>query len=52
MLEMLNIFEVKRNDTFSWDCNQDLQTVNKAEIQFSKDVDILMTLLAGRLTVR
>ena len=46
----VNTFEVKRNDTFPWDTKSRLpnkQAVNKAENQLSKDLDILMALLAG-----
>ena len=45
MLQMLNIFEVKRNDSKSRPPNK--QAVDKAENQLPKDVDILMALLAG-----
>ena len=46
----VNVFEVKRNDTFPWDTKSrppNKQAVNKAENQLTKDVDILMALLAG-----
>ena len=50
MLKMLNIFELKRNDTFSRAIKSrppNKQAVNKAENQLSKDMYILMALLAG-----
>ena len=46
----VRVFEVKRNDTFPWDTKSrppNKQAVNKAENQLTKDVDILMALLAG-----
>ena len=46
----VNIFEVKRNDTYAWDTKTrppNKQAVNKAENQLTKDVDIVMALLAG-----
>ena len=44
------ICEVKRADTYPWQTKNSLpnkQAVNKAENQLTKDVDILMALLAG-----
>ena len=46
----VRVFEVKRNDTFPWDTKSrppNKQAVNKAENQLTKDLDILMALLAG-----
>ena len=46
----VRVFEVKRNDTFPWDTKSrppNKQAVNKAENQLTKDVDILIALLAG-----
>ena len=46
----INIFEVKRKDTFPWDTvprYPNKQAVNKAENQLTEDVDILMALMAG-----
>jgi len=44
------IFEVKRADTFPWKANEvppNKQAVNKAEIQLTKDVKFLKSLMAG-----
>merc|ERR1719341_3205888 len=44
------IFEVKRADTFPWKADEALpnkQAVNKAEIQLTKDVKFLKSVLAG-----
>ena len=44
------ICEVKRADTFPWQAEGSLpnkQAVNKAENQLTKDVDVLMAILAG-----
>ena len=44
------IFEVKRADTYPWqnECKlPNKQAVNKAENQLTKDVDVLMAILAG-----
>merc|ERR1712020_477011 len=46
----VHIFEVKRSDTFPWDTKPrppNKQAVNKAENQLTRDMYILMTLLAG-----
>ena len=46
----VNIFEVKRSDTNPWQTGCSLpnkQAVNKAEIQLTKDLDVLMAILAG-----
>ena len=46
----ITIFEVKRADTFPWQARGSVpnkQAINKAENQLSKDLDILMTILAG-----
>ena len=44
------IFEVKRADTYPWQTksvNPNKQAVNKAESQLTKDLDVLMAILAG-----
>ena len=44
------IFEVKRADTYPWSTSRaapSRQAVNKAELQLTKDVDIMMDILAG-----
>ena len=44
------IFEVKRSDTYPWQTKctpPNKQAVNKAESQLTKDVDVLMAILAG-----
>merc|ERR1719341_2798073 len=44
------VFEVKRADTYPWKADEALpnkQAVNKAEIQLTKDVKFLKSLLAG-----
>ena len=46
----VNIFEVKRSDNFPWKTGHSLpnkQAVNRAENQLTKDVDVLMAILAG-----
>merc|ERR1719158_1500781 len=46
----VDVFEVKRADTFPWKANDacpNKQAVNKAEIQLTKDVKFLKSLLAG-----
>ena len=44
------VFEVKRPDTYPWQTKSPTptkQAVNKAEIQLTKDLDVLMALLGG-----
>ena len=46
----VNVYEVKRSDTYPWRTQSrppNKQAVNKAENQLTKDLDILMALLAG-----
>lgn len=46
----VNVFEVKRSDTFPRDTKSrppNKQAVNKAENQLTKDLDVLIALLAG-----
>ena len=46
----VNVFEVKRSDTYPWETKSrppNKQAVNKAENQLTKDLDVLMALLAG-----
>ena len=46
----LNIFEVKRANTNPWQTHSTIpnkQAVNKAEIQLTKDLEVLMSILAG-----
>ena len=44
------VFEVKRRDTYPWQAQSrppNKQAINKAESQLTKDLDILMAILAG-----
>jgi hypothetical protein len=46
----VNVYEVKRSDTYPWETKSrppNKQAVNKAENQLTKDLDILMAILAG-----
>ena len=46
----VNVYEVKRSDTYPWETKSrppNKQAVNKAENQLTKDVEVLMALLAG-----
>ena len=46
----VNVFEVKRSDTFPWETKPrppNKQAVNKADNQLTKDLDVMMAILAG-----
>ena len=46
----VNVYEVKRSDTYPWQTQPrppNKQAVNKAENQLTKDLDVLMAILAG-----
>ena len=46
----VNVYEVKRSDTYPWETKSrppNKQAVNKAEIQLTKDLDVMTAILAG-----